>query len=96
VDAPEIPEDVKQFIEVAKRRGYNVSKVAIARVPFERYYYYENGEYVGEIGEEVALEPDIVIVHDDICVLFYRDEPVMAMERSGRGRRRPAGPGGHG
>lgn len=81
VSIPEIPDDVKQFIELAKKRGYDVSKVAVARVPFERYYYYEDGEYVGEIGEEVALEPNIVMAHDDICVLFYNDEPVLAMAR---------------
>jgi len=84
VSAPEIPEDVKQFIELAKKRGYNVNKVAIAKVPFERYYYFEDGEYVGEVGEEIALEPNIVMVHDDLCVLIYNDELVLAMSR-GRG-----------
>lgn len=83
MDAPQIPDDVKQFIELARRRGYNVNKVAIAKVPFERYYYFEDGEYIGEVGEEISLESNIVMVHDDICILFYNDEPVLAMSRGG-------------
>jgi len=83
VGVPKIPEDVKRFLEEARKRGYNVNKVAIAKVPFERYYYYEDGEYVGEVGEEVALEKNIVMCHDDICILFYNDEPVLVMTRGG-------------
>lgn len=91
VASPSIPDDVRQFIELARKRGYNVTKVAIAKVPFERYYYFENGEYVGEIGEEVALESNIVMAHDDICILFYNDEPVLVMTRGGRGNREGIG-----
>ena len=83
VDTPQIPDDVKQFIELARKRGYNVNKVAVAKVPFERYYYFEDGEYIGEVGEEISLESNIVMVHDDICILFYNDEPVLAMSRGG-------------
>jgi len=83
VGVPKIPEDVKRFLEEARKRGYNVNKVAIAKVPFERYYYYEDEEYVGEVGEEVALEKNIVMCHDDICILFYNDEPVLVMTRGG-------------
>lgn len=83
--SPSIPEDVRQFVELARKRGYNINKVAIAKVPFERYYYFEDDEYVGEIGEEVALEPNIIMAHDDICILFYNDEPVLVMTRSNKG-----------
>ena len=77
----ELPEDIMRFLSEAERRGYKVRKVAIAKVPFERYYLFEDGAYVGEVGEEVSLETDIVMCHDDICVLFYRDEPVLVFVR---------------
>ncbi|RLF06808.1 MAG: hypothetical protein DRK00_00440 [Thermoprotei archaeon] len=81
----EIPEDIVHFLSEAERRGYKVKKVAIAKVPFERYYLFEDGAYVGEVGEEVSLETDIVMCHDDICVLFYKDEPVLVyVRRTGR------------
>lgn len=84
MSAPKLPEDVKRFLEEARKRGYFVRKVAIAKVPFERYYYFEDGEYIGEVGEEIALETDIVMCHDDLCVLFSKDEPVLVMERAGQ------------
>lgn len=80
----EIPGDVRKFIEEARKRGYQVDKIAIAKVPFERYYYYENEKFIGEIGEEVALENNILMCHDDICILFYNDEPVLVMVRGGK------------
>jgi hypothetical protein len=86
----EIPDDVRKFVEEAKRRGYNVNKIAIAKVPFQRYYYYEDGEYVGEVGEEIALETNIVMCHDDLCILFYDDEPVLVMVRGGKPQIRDA------
>lgn len=86
----EIPDDVRRFVEEAKRRGYNVNKIAIAKVPFQRYYYYEDGEYIGEVGEEIALETNIVMCHDDLCILFYGDEPVLVMVRGGKPQIRDA------
>lgn len=77
----EIPEDIACFLSEAERRGYRVRKVAIAKIPFEKYYLFEDGAYVGEVGEEVSLETDIVMCHDDICVLFCRDEPVLVLVR---------------
>ncbi|MEM1508608.1 MAG: hypothetical protein QXY49_00805 [Thermofilaceae archaeon] len=81
---PQIPEDVKRFLEEARKRGYSVRKIAVAKVPFEKYYFFENGEYIGEVGEEIALETDIIMCHDDLCVLFVEDEPVLVMERTGQ------------
>lgn len=78
----EIPEDVRAFIEEARERGFDVRKVAIAKVPFSCYYYFEDGKYVGEVGEEISREENIVMCHDDLCLLFHNDEPVLVMERS--------------
>jgi len=81
---PNIPTDVKKFLEEAKKRGLDVDMVAVMKSPppNEKYDVWVDSNYVGEAGpDEVFGEEDVIICGKLTCTLFKKDTMKLLLDR---------------